>query len=153
MILLIDLSFFTTNLHPAKEFNALKKLYVSGLQNWACKLFNALRNLTRFRITKFGQAVAADSAHPTFKGLTSKFQAQSLIYCYFYYIYGHNSKEKGFALIGILLRDYCIVTSYLIRTNSMVYMILFVFVNDVLFVVNGDGQGFYPLSLKVVLVV
>lgn len=35
----------------------------------------------------------------------------------------------------------------------MVYMILFVFVNDVLFVVNGDGQGFYPLSLKVVLVV
>ena len=37
-----------------------------------------------------------------------------------------------------LLRDYCIVTSYLIRTNSMVYMILFVFVNDVLFVANGD---------------
>lgn len=67
--------------------------------------------------------------------------------------YGHNSKEKGFTLIDILLRDYCIVTSYLIRTNSMVYMILFVFVNDVLFVVNGDGQGFYPLSLKVVLVV
>ena len=33
----------------------------------------------------------------------------------------------------------------------MVYMILFVFVNDVLFVVNGDGQGCYPL--KVVLVV
>ena len=80
MILLIDLSFFSTNLHPVKEFNALKKWYVSsGLQNWACKLFHTLRNLTRFRITKFGQAVASDSAHHTLKGLTSKFQAQSFM--------------------------------------------------------------------------
>lgn len=81
MILLIDLSLFTANLHPANEFNALKKLYVfSGLQNWACKVFHTLRNLTRFGITKFGQAVASDSAHHTLKGLASKFQAESLIY-------------------------------------------------------------------------
>lgn len=100
MILLIDLSFFTTNLHPAKEFNALKKLYVSsGLQNWACKLFHTLRNLTRFRITKFGQAVASDSAHHTLKGLTPKFQVQSLIYAIYITFMDTIQKKKGLLLL------------------------------------------------------
>lgn len=97
MILLIDLSFFATNIHPVKEFNALKKLYVSGLQNWACKLFHTLRNLTRIRITKFGQAVASDSAHHTLKGLTSKFQAQSLIYAIYITLWRQFKRKRVYS--------------------------------------------------------